>query len=100
MNPDFQLHDLKMIVIEIELLEANIARNKNIKLQNNIDTDIYVSCDIEMTKSILRNLVSNAIKITKPEGIPGLFSKILLLKLIYQILELELRKKELKICSK
>jgi len=50
-----------------ELLRAN-AMQKNIVLENNVDPDIYVNADTLMLRSILQNLVTNAIKYTPSGG--------------------------------
>jgi two-component system, sensor histidine kinase and response regulator len=50
----------------LELLKTNAAQKK-VKLQNQISTDIYVKADLYMLRSIIQNLVGNAIKFT-PEG--------------------------------
>ena len=42
--------------------------SKNIKLENNINTDYYLSADEHMINTVIRNLVSNAVKYTKEEG--------------------------------
>lgn len=62
-------NNLKTIVDDISLLYSNIAESKNIILQNNITHDIITFCDVEMTKTVLRNLISNAIKFTDNEGL-------------------------------
>jgi len=51
----------------INSLKANII-NKNIKITNNLTDYILVTCDINMIKTVLRNLISNAIKFTKNNG--------------------------------
>jgi len=68
-EPTLQLHNLKTIVNDINLLNSQIAKAKNICLQNNIGEDQSVFCDIDMTKTVLRNLISNAIKYTFQNGI-------------------------------
>ena len=50
----------------IEILNRN-AYNKNIRLQNEIETDTAVLADRNMLHTVIRNLISNAIKFT-PEG--------------------------------
>ena len=54
------------IADSLKLLRANAAQ-KEIKLQNKTPKDIYVRADSLMLRSIVQNLVSNAIKYT-PEG--------------------------------
>ena len=44
------------------------AQGKNISLQCKIPADLMVKADIQMLKTILRNLISNAIKFTPSEG--------------------------------
>ena len=65
-------HNLKSIVDNVLGIYTELAKNKNIKLQSSIISDIQVFCDINMTKTVLRNLISNAIKFTKVDGIISL----------------------------
>jgi signal transduction histidine kinase len=44
------------------------AKQKNITLTYPIDPDLNVSADLQMVKTVLRNLISNAIKFTRPGG--------------------------------
>lgn len=60
------LHLKQGINESLELLKPTAAQ-KDIKLENNIDEDIYVNADALMLRSILQNLVTNAIKFT-PHG--------------------------------
>ncbi|MBL4939722.1 MAG: tetratricopeptide repeat-containing sensor histidine kinase [Lutibacter sp.] len=59
----------------ISLLEIQ-AVNKEIKITNSINNDIYVSADRNMLATILRNLISNAIKFTKPNGVIHISSRV------------------------
>ncbi|MCK5538451.1 MAG: DUF3365 domain-containing protein, partial [Bacteroidales bacterium] len=45
-----------------------LAEHKLIKLNNEINKDIYVDADKNMLSTIIRNLISNAIKFTPREG--------------------------------
>ena len=44
------------------------AMNKNIEISNNIPSDIFVYADVTMLNTIIRNLVTNAIKFTNKGG--------------------------------
>lgn len=57
---------LKGMNMSLELLKANAAQ-KEIILENRISEDIYVNADSLMLRSIVQNLVTNAIKYT-PHG--------------------------------
>ena len=48
----------------INLMEAN-AEKKQITLTNNVDSGIMVFADVNMTETVIRNLVSNGIKYTR-----------------------------------
>jgi PAS domain S-box-containing protein len=60
--------NIKNLVNEnIEILKRN-AQQKNINLTNLIVGDYLVLAEAEMIGSVLRNLISNAIKFTNPDG--------------------------------
>ena len=61
-----KLHLVSAVDQSLELLKAN-ALQKNIVLENKVPFDIYVNADTLMLRSILQNLVTNAIKYT-PQG--------------------------------
>lgn len=65
-NPE-KLQLLHSINESLELLRAN-AMQKAIHLANNIPNDIYVNADSLMLRSILQNIVTNAIKFTPYGG--------------------------------
>ena len=50
-----------------ELLAVN-AHNKKIRLINSISENLIIHADVNMIKTVMRNLVSNAIKYTSLEG--------------------------------
>lgn len=62
-------HFLKKIVDEALSVLEETAAKKQITISNNINPQVSVYCDSEMIKTVIRNLVSNAIKFTNPEGL-------------------------------
>lgn len=67
MNPEkVKMHDI--FEENIDLLYNN-ATNKKISLVNNIDADAFAFADSNMVRTVIRNLISNAIKYTKENGI-------------------------------
>ena len=59
---------LSTIISEIFEISNPIAKIKNISLNYNQAIDIEVFADVNMLKTILRNLISNAIKFTNSNG--------------------------------
>ncbi|VAX29219.1 two-component sensor histidine kinase [hydrothermal vent metagenome] len=68
--------NLREITSEITDIFNLKADEKNISLENNIDESIEVFADENMVKTILRNLVSNAINFTKSGGNVKILSKL------------------------
>ncbi len=60
--------DLKNIVILAFSLLEESARIKNISIQNNITETVMLYADNNMTDTIFRNILANAIKFTKNNG--------------------------------
>lgn len=50
------------------------AINKDISILNKVEKNIFVKADLNMLDTILRNLISNAIKFTEPKGEIQIFS--------------------------
>ncbi|MBU1370762.1 MAG: hybrid sensor histidine kinase/response regulator [Bacteroidetes bacterium] len=63
---DFYIHE---IVEECIDLKMEAAAQKSIQLINNTGSRHMVSADSQMTTTVLRNLISNALKFTKQGGI-------------------------------
>ncbi|MCC5905460.1 MAG: PAS domain S-box protein [Balneolaceae bacterium] len=60
--------NLQSVIDEILDLSESAAKIKNISLHFNKSTDLDVYADLNMLKTILRNLISNAIKYTHTNG--------------------------------
>lgn len=60
--------DLKILLDESADFFKPIAQKKNIYIKNNVKNSINVYADPDMMKTIIRNLVTNAIKFTKNGG--------------------------------
>ena len=63
-----RIHLIDAVCQSFELLEAN-ASQKNIILENKVTYDIYVKADALMLRSILQNLITNAIKFSLHGGL-------------------------------
>jgi signal transduction histidine kinase len=74
-STNLEKYNLKTEINYTLLPYLNSAREKNITLQNNNNSDLYIYCDIDMTRTILRNLISNAIKFTNSKGIVSVNSQ-------------------------
>jgi len=65
-NPVF--NNLSAVVEHNIDLYAESCKNKNLTIIENIDKSIEVESDLSMLNSIIRNLISNAVKFTKKGG--------------------------------
>jgi len=60
--------NLKLITNNcVELLKKS-ANNKSIKLQDEVSEELVVNCDVNMITTVVRNLITNAIKFTPENG--------------------------------
>jgi len=60
--------NLKLITNNcVELLKES-ANNKSIKLQDEVSEELVVNCDVNMITTVVRNLITNAIKFTPENG--------------------------------
>lgn len=57
----------ELIINEFESFNAS-ASQKQITMDHSVDFNLHVTADLQMAKTIFRNLISNAIKYTKPSG--------------------------------
>lgn len=72
-NPD--IFDLKLVADNITSLLTHQASLKTITLKHEIEQGTMVYADVNMVATVIRNLVSNAIKFTKEMGIIKIYSE-------------------------
>ena len=63
-----QILNLLPIILDVMPIIKGSAFPKNIKVDTNIDSSLTVFADLNMLNTILRNLISNAIKFTPRDG--------------------------------
>ena len=68
MNTVFQEVDISEVVLFASKMSDVVAQVKNIEVEYEIPGTITVSCDVDMVKTIMRNLMSNAIKYSQEGG--------------------------------
>lgn len=68
MNTVFQKVDICEVVMFASKMSETIAQVKNISVEYEIPESIMVSCDVDMVKTIMRNLMSNAVKFSQEGG--------------------------------
>ena len=68
MNTVFQEVDISEVVLFASKMSDVMAQVKNIEVEYDIPEPITVSCDVDMVKTIMRNLMSNAIKYSQDGG--------------------------------
>lgn len=72
-----QPEEIDLFVLAKENIQYFVgnAEKKNIKISMGIPENTWVYADVNMIKSVLRNLVNNSVKFTHPEGKIKIFSK-------------------------
>ena len=68
MNTVFQEVDISEVVLFASKMSDVVAQVKNIEVEYDIPGPITVNCDVDMVKTIMRNLMSNAIKYSQEGG--------------------------------
>ncbi|SDX85425.1 Signal transduction histidine kinase [Lutibacter oricola] len=66
--PNFTKINVNETSLDVQLLCEPIALSKDINLEFELDSTFYVRADNQMLKTVLRNLISNALKFTYPNG--------------------------------
>ena len=68
MNTVFQEVDISEVVLFASKMSDLVAQVKNVEVEYDIPGPIQVHCDVDMVKTIMRNLMSNAIKYSQEGG--------------------------------
>jgi signal transduction histidine kinase len=68
MNFNPEKFDITGLISEVLLLLSSNADQKGITIDKTLPAESWVNADKAMISTVLRNLISNAIKFTKPEG--------------------------------
>lgn len=68
MNTVFQEVDISEVVLFASKMSDMVAQVKNIRVEYDIPGPIRVRCDVDMVKTIMRNLMSNAVKYSDEGG--------------------------------
>jgi signal transduction histidine kinase len=77
--------EIRAVINEVVLLMNDIAEHKSIVISSEIPNDIKVYSDKAMVVTVLRNLISNAIKFTQIDGKIMVFAEIKQNELIVSI---------------
>jgi len=75
LTPNLIEVDYSEIVMDVKLLCEPIALSKNITLELDLDSEVWVISDKQMLHTVLRNLVTNALKFTHSGGTVKITSK-------------------------
>ena len=67
-NPEPEVLALKSLIYEVVTVNRPTARNKKIIITTNIPSEITAFCDPNMLRSVITNLITNAIKFTPVGG--------------------------------
>ncbi len=65
---NFKRSNLNNIIIEVIELFTGIAQQKSITIENNIQKETYCYVDVDMLTTVIRNLISNALKYLYQNG--------------------------------
>jgi len=71
-----EFYNLRQIIeMDIHLFD-DIAKSKNIKIINEVDENINIYTDLQMFNTVIRNLISNAVKFTDVFGQVRIYNEI------------------------
>jgi len=63
-----ELIKIKPVVENIIALSLPSVEQKQIKMVNNVNPELFITCDWNMINTVIRNIISNAIKFTENKG--------------------------------
>lgn len=66
-SPDY--YNLQLLIMESIMIVEDSAKNKKIKIEQIKSEDFKIFCDVDMIRTVLRNLLTNAIKFTNEKGV-------------------------------
>ncbi|MFC2107146.1 ATP-binding protein [Bacteroidota bacterium] len=72
-EPD--MYFLKEIMVEVLEIHRTQADNKQIEIREEIDPELKVYIDVDLFKTVLRNIISNSIKFTNRQGMIEISAK-------------------------
>jgi two-component system sensor histidine kinase/response regulator len=75
------------LINEVTLLLKDVAKQKSILIATSMLSAIQVNADKDMISTILRNLISNAIKYSQPEGVISISAIIKECQLIVSVID-------------
>ena len=67
--------DISILINESITSLKDVAHTKNIKIITTVQNETYAFADEEMIKSVIRNLLTNAIKFSQPDGYVKIIAK-------------------------
>jgi len=67
-NPDYEVFDLTEIVNDVISFNRSVISSKGMNVVNKLEPSHYVKADRDMVHTVVRNLISNALKYTQRNG--------------------------------
>jgi PAS domain S-box-containing protein len=65
---EIEEQDLTALIKEATILLKTSAESKNISIRSDFDSELIINCDKNMITTVVRNLITNAIKFTPQNG--------------------------------
>ncbi len=87
LQPDMQKVNPSDILNEVVYICKPLAEAKGITLTSSLLVDEFIYADANMVKTVLRNLTTNAIKFTFPQGIIRIDTKVELNRFVFSVID-------------